>query len=57
LEKILGVAAVVPVDGKRPRSYRVTLLERVVEILEVKRGDKIAFIFDETSRKVYIQKA
>jgi hypothetical protein len=57
MERILGVAAVVAVNGKKPRSFRVTLLELVVEILELRKGDKIAFMPDETSRNVQIRKA
>jgi len=57
MEKILGVAAVVAVNGKKPRSFRVTLIESVVTILELKKGDKIAFTFDESSRKIQIRKA
>lgn len=57
MEKILGVAAVVAVDGKRPRSYRVTVIEPVVDFFGLKKGDKIAFILDETSRKIEIRKA
>jgi hypothetical protein len=57
MERILGVAAVVPVNGDKPRSYRVTLIEPVVETLKLDKGDKIAFILDETSRKIHIRKA
>jgi len=57
MERILGVAAVVVVDGRKPRSYRVTLIEPVVNVLGLKKGDKIAFILDETSRKIEIRKA
>jgi len=57
MEKILGVAAVVAVNGKKPRSFRVTLIEPVVDALQLKKGDKIAFIFDETSRKIQMRKA
>jgi len=57
MDRILGVAAVVPVNGNKPRSYRVTLIEPVVETLKLDKGDKIAFILDETSRKIHIRKA
>jgi len=57
MEKILGVAAVVAVNGKKPRSFRVTLIESVVDILELKKGDKMAFTSDEASRKIQIRKA
>jgi hypothetical protein len=57
MEKILGVAAVVAVNGKKPRSFRVTLIEPVVDALQLKKGDKIAFIFDEASRKIQMKKA
>jgi len=57
MEKILGVAAVVAVNGKKPRSFRVTLIESVVNILELKKGDKVVFTFDESSRKIQIRKA
>jgi hypothetical protein len=56
MEKILGVAAVVVVNGRKPRSYRVTLIESVANILGLKKGDKIAFILDETSKKIEIRK-
>jgi bifunctional DNA-binding transcriptional regulator/antitoxin component of YhaV-PrlF toxin-antitoxin module len=52
----LGVAAVV-VDGRKPRSYRVTLIETVVNVLGLKKGDKIVFILDEASKKIEIRKA
>ena len=57
MEKILGVASVVPVNHEKPRSYRVTLLEPVVKILKVKKGDKIAYIYDEKADLVYIKRA
>jgi len=57
MERILGVAAVVAANGKRPRSFRVTLIESVVNILELKKEDKIAFTLDEASRKIQIRKA
>ena len=57
MEKILGVAAVVAVNGKKPRSFRTTLIEPVVEILKLKKGDKIAFILDEASQKIQIRRA
>lgn len=53
----MGVAAVVAVNGKKPRSFRTTLIEPVVEILKLKKGDKIAFILDEASEKIQIRKA
>jgi len=57
MERILGVASVVPVNHKKPRSYRVTLLEPVVKILNIKKGDKIVYVYDEKSNTVYIKKA
>jgi hypothetical protein len=57
MEKILGVTAVVAVNGKRPRSFRVTLIESVVDMLELKKGDKIAFTLDEASGEIQIRKA
>ena len=57
MEKILGVAAVVPVNGDKPRSYRVTLLEPVVEKLGIKKGDKVVFVYDDKSGEVRIRKA
>ena len=57
MERILGVASVVPVDHEKPRSYRVTLLEPVVKILEINKGDKIVYVYDEKSNLVYIKKA
>lgn len=57
MERILGVASVVSVNRDKPRSFRVTLLEPVVEILRIRKGDKVAFIYDEESGFVYIRKA
>jgi len=57
MEKILGVASVVPVNSEKPRSYRVTLLEPVVKILGIRKGDKVAFVYDEKLGLVYIRKA
>jgi len=57
MERILGVASVVPVNGEKPRSYRVTLLEPVVKILGIRKGDKVVFVYDEKLGLVYIRKA
>ncbi len=57
LERILGIASVVPVNGDEPRSYRVTLIEAVVERLKVRKGDRIIFMHDEKIDRVYIEKA
>ena len=57
MERILGVASVVPVNREKPRSYRVTLLEPVVKILGIRKGDKVAFVYDEKLGLVYIRKA
>jgi hypothetical protein len=57
MERILGVASVVPVNHEEPRSYRVTLLEAVVEILGIKKGDKVVYVYDEKLKLVYIKKA
>ena len=56
MEKVLGIASVVPVNGEKPRSYRITLIEDVVERLQIKKGDKVLFMLDEGSGRVYIKK-
>jgi len=52
-ERILGLASVVSLDD---RSYRVTLIQEVVEVLKVKKRDKIVFLQDDSGR-IYIRKA
>ncbi len=57
MEKILGIASVVPVNSGKPRSYRITLIEDVVKKLEIRKGDKIVFMLGEESDRIYIRKA
>jgi hypothetical protein len=52
-ERILGLSSAVTVAGK---SLRITLVEDVAKLLEVQKGDKVAFILAEDG-KVYIRKA
>jgi hypothetical protein len=52
-EHILGLSSAVSVVG---RSFRITLVEDAAKYLQVKKGDKIAFILAEDGR-VYIRKA
>ena len=57
MEKILGMASVVPVNGEKPRSYRITLIEDVAEKLGIKKGDKVVFMLDDRTGHIYIRKA
>ena len=52
-ERILGLSSAVSVAG---RSLRITLVEDAAECLQVKKGDKVAFILAEDGR-VYVRKA
>ena len=52
-DKILGLSSAVTVAG---RSLRITLVEDAAKYLNVKKGDKVAFILEEDGR-VYIRKA
>ena len=52
-EHILGLSSAVSVIGK---SLRITLVEDAAEYLQVKKGDKVAFILSEDGR-VYVRKA
>ena len=57
MEKILGMASVVPVNGENPRSYRITLIEDVAERLGIKKGDKTVFMLDDRTGNIYIRRA
>ncbi len=57
MEKVLGMASVVPVNGEKPRSYRITLIEDVAKKLQIKKGDKVLFMLDEGTGRIYIKKA
>jgi len=57
MEKILGMASVVPVNGENPRSYRITLIEDVAERLGIKKGDKVVFMLDDRTGNICIRKA
>ena len=52
-ERILGLSSTVTVGGK---SLRITLVEDAAEYLQVKKGDKVAFILAEDGR-IYIRRA
>jgi propanediol utilization protein len=52
-ERILGLSKAVTVAE---RSLRITLVEDAAEYLQVKKGDKVAFILAEDGR-VYVRKA
>ena len=52
-ERILGLSSVVTVAE---RSFRITLVEDAAKCLQVKKGDKVAFILAEDGR-IYIRKA
>ena len=42
-EKIIGIASVVGKD-----TMRITLIEDVVEIMKVKKGDKVVYLQNDT---------
>ena len=52
-DRILGLTSAVSVVG---RSLRITLVEDAAKYLQVKKGDKLAFILAEDGR-VYVRKA
>ena len=51
-ERILGLTSAVSVIG---RSLRITLVEDAAKYLQVKKGDKLAFIAEDG--RIYIRKA
>ena len=57
MERILGIASVVPVNTDKPRSYRITLVEEVAERLGIKKGDKVVYSLDEELDRIFIRKA
>ena len=52
-DRILGLSSAVSVVG---RSLRITLVEDAAEYLQIKKGEKVAFILAEDGR-VYVRKA